>query len=144
MILILNGPNLNLLGQREPTIYGTLTYTELNNRLADFAQELGVAIEVRQSNHEGILIDWVQGAAGEGVRGIVLNPGALAHYSYALADAIRSQPLPVVEVHLSRVHAREAFRAQLVTGAAATGVISGLGISGYLLALRYLHETVSA
>jgi 3-dehydroquinate dehydratase-2 len=144
VILILNGPNLNLLGQREPTIYGTLTYTELNNRLADFAQELGVAIEVRQSNHEGILIDWVQGAAGEGVRGIVLNPGALAHYSYALADAIRSQPLPVVEVHLSRVHAREAFRAQLVTGAAATGVISGLGISGYLLALRYLHETVSA
>lgn len=144
MILILNGPNLNLLGQREPTIYGTLTYTELNNRLADFAQELGVAIEVRQSNHEGILIDWVQGAAGEGARGIILNPGALAHYSYALADAIRSQHLPVVEVHLSRVHAREAFRAQLVTGAAAAGVISGLGISGYLLALRYLHETVSA
>lgn len=143
MILILNGPNLNLLGQREPTIYGTLTYTELSSRLADFAQELGVAIEVRQSNHEGILIDWVQGAAGEGARGIILNPGALAHYSYALADAIRSQPLPVVEVHLSRVHAREAFRAQLVTGAAAAGVISGLGISGYLLALRYLHETVS-
>lgn len=144
MILILNGPNLNLLGQREPSIYGTLTYAELSSRLSGFAQELGVAIEVRQSNHEGILIDWVQGAAGEGARGIVLNPGALAHYSYALADAIRSQALPVVEVHLSRVHAREAFRSQLVTGAAAAGVISGLGISGYLLALRYLYETVSA
>ncbi len=140
MILVLHGPNLNLLGRREPEVYGTLTFEELEERLQGWGSELGVGVVSRQSNHEGQLVEWVQRAQDEGFRGMVLNPGALSHYSYALLDAIRAQPLPVVEVHLSNIHAREAFRTRSVTAPAAAGVITGLGPLGYRYALEYLLE----
>ncbi len=138
MILVLHGPNLNLLGRREPEVYGTLTFEELEERLASWGSELGVSVVSRQSNHEGQLVEWVQRAEEEGFRGMVLNPGALTHYSYALLDAIRAQPLPVVEVHLSNIYAREAFRSRSVTAPATAGVITGLGALGYKYALEYL------
>ncbi len=140
MILVLHGPNLNMLGRREPEVYGTLTFEELEEHLEAWGSELGVSVVSRQSNHEGSLVEWIQRASDDGFRGIVLNPGALTHYSYSLLDAIRSQPLPVVEVHLSNIYAREPFRAHSVTAAAAAGVISGLGILGYRYALEYLLQ----
>ncbi len=140
MILVLNGPNLNLLGRREPEVYGTLSYEELEERLEAWGQQLSTVVVARQSNHEGQLVEWIQRAESEGFFGIVLNPGALTHYSYALFDAIRAQPLPVVEVHLSNLYAREPFRAKSVTAPATKGVISGLGALGYRLALEYLLE----
>ncbi|AEB12281.1 type II 3-dehydroquinate dehydratase [Marinithermus hydrothermalis] len=144
MILVLNGPNLNLLGTREPEVYGRLTLEELEDRIEAWGAELGLSVVCRQSNHEGTLIEWVQRAEGEGFLGIVMNPGALTHYSYALYDAIRAQPLPVVEVHLSNIHAREAFRRTSVTAAACVGSISGLGPLGYRYALEFLAERVGA
>ncbi len=140
MILVLNGPNLNLLGTREPEVYGRMTLEELEDQIEAWAAELGTAVTLRQSNYEGQLIEWIQQAHGEGFCGIVLNPAALTHYSYALFDAIRAQPLPVVEVHLSNVHAREPFRKQSVTAAAAVGQIAGLGALGYRYALAFLSE----
>ena len=140
MILVLNGPNLNLLGKREPEVYGTLSYEELEEQLEAWGQQLGTVVVARQSNHEGQLVEWIQRAESEGFFGIVLNPGALTHYSYALFDAIRAQPLPVVEVHLSNIYAREPFRTKSVTAPATKGVISGLGALGYRLALEYLLE----
>lgn len=140
MILVLHGPNLNMLGRREPEVYGTLTFEELEEHLEAWGSELGVSVVSRQSNHEGSLVEWIQRASDDGFRGIVLNPGALTHYSYSLLDAIRSQPLPVVEVHLSNIYAREPFRTHSVTAAAAAGVISGLGILGYRYALEYLLQ----
>jgi len=140
MILVLNGPNLNLLGTREPELYGTATLEELEERIEAWAAELGTAVTLRQSNYEGQLIEWIQQAEAEGFAGIVLNPAALTHYSYALADAIAAQPLPVVEVHLTNIHAREAFRRTSVTAAAALGQISGLGPLGYRYALAFLIE----
>jgi len=138
MILVLHGPNLNLLGGREPEVYGRTTYEELTRLITGWGEELGVRVENRQSNHEGDLVDWIQGAHREGFWGIAVNPGALTHYSYAILDAIRAQPLPVVEVHLSNIYAREPFRAHSVTAPAARGVISGLGPLGYRYALHYL------
>ncbi len=143
MILVLHGPNLNLLGRREPEIYGTLTFEELEEKLETWGSELGVGVVSRQSNHEGQLVEWIQRAEEEGFRGMVLNPGALTHYSYALLDAIRAQPLPVVEVHLSNLYAREPFRAHSVTAPAARGVISGLGPLGYRYAIEYLLALTS-
>ncbi len=143
MILVLHGPNLNLLGRREPEIYGTLTFEELEEKLETWGSELGVGVVSRQSNHEGQLVEWIQRAEEEGFRGMVLNPGALTHYSYALLDAIRAQPLPVVEVHLSNLYAREPFRAHSVTAPAARGVISGLGSLGYRYAIEYLLALTS-
>jgi len=140
MILVLNGPNLNLLGTREPELYGTATLEELEERIEAWAAELGTAVTLRQSNYEGQLIEWIQQAEAEGFAGIVLNPAALTHYSYALADAIAAQPLPVVEVHLTNVHAREPFRRTSVTAAAAVGQIAGLGPLGYRYALAFLIE----
>lgn len=140
MILVLNGPNLNLLGTREPELYGRMTLEELEEQIEAWAAELGTAATVRQSNYEGQLIEWIQQAKSEGFAGIVLNPAALTHYSYALADAIAAQPLPVVEVHLTNIHAREPFRRKSVTAAAARGQISGLGALGYRYALAYLVE----
>ncbi|MDW7651441.1 MAG: type II 3-dehydroquinate dehydratase [Bacillota bacterium] len=132
-ILVIHGPNLNKLGQRDPVLYGTGTLQQLDGQLIELAAELGVSLETFQSNHEGKLIDVIQTT---GAGGIVINPGALTHYSYALRDAIADFDGPVVEVHLSNIHAREAFRQQSVTAGAAKGQISGLGFTSYLLGLR--------
>lgn len=141
MVLILNGPNLNLLGRREPEVYGRTTL-EGSGPLRGLGAELGLGVVFRQTNYEGQLIEWVQQAHQEGFLAIVLNPGALTHYSYALLDAIRAQPLPVVEVHLTNLHAREEFRRHSVTAPACRGIVSGFGPLSYKLALVYLAETL--
>ena len=141
MILVLNGPNLNLLGRREPGIYGASTLEDLERQCEEWGAELGVTVTCRQSNFEGQLLEWVHEAAEQGFRGIVLNPGALTHYSYALRDAIAGQDLPVVEVHISNVDAREAFRHVSVTAGVCRGKISGLGLRGYRYALEELTES---
>ena len=134
-VLVLHGPNLNLLGTREPAVYGRTTLAEIDRTLARHAAERGVRLECRQSNNEGQLVDWIQGAAREGFRAIVINPGALTHYSIALRDVIAAVGLPVVEVHLSNIHAREEFRRHSVTAPAAAGQISGFGPASYRLGL---------
>jgi 3-dehydroquinate dehydratase-2 len=134
-ILVLNGPNLNLLGTREPTVYGRTTLAEIDVRLARHGASRGVSVTCRQSNHEGALVDWIQGAAAEGFAAIVINPGALTHYSIAVRDAVAAVRLPVVEVHLSNIHGREEFRRQSVIAPAAAGQIAGFGPASYLLGL---------
>jgi len=136
-ILVLNGPNLNMLGKREPGIYGSLSLEEINNNLSVLAAELGVEISCRQSNHEGDLIDLLHRAAAE-VDAVIFNPGAFTHYSYALRDAVAAVGIPTIEVHLSNIYAREDFRQHSVIAPVAAGQISGLGASSYLLALRAL------
>lgn len=133
-VLILNGPNLNLLGEREPSIYGRATLADIERACRRRAKELGLAIEFRQSNHEGELVDGIQ-AARKRHAGIVINPGAYTHTSVALLDALLATGLPVIEVHLSNIHRRESFRHHSYVSLAATGVICGLGARGYLLAL---------
>ncbi len=137
MILILHGPNLNLLGEREPAIYGTATLADINAQLAALAGTLNTTVECRQSNHEGELIDWVQQGRATS-RGLIINPGGYTHTSVALADALATYPHPIMEVHLSNIAAREDFRKQSLVSPQATGVISGLGAQGYLLALQGL------
>jgi 3-dehydroquinate dehydratase-2 len=137
-IMLLNGPNLNLLGEREPEVYGQITWLELEEKLRRRAGELGYEVVFRQSNHEGLLIDWIQ-EARDGYAGLIINPGALTHYSYALQDALRSLSIPVVEVHLSNIYSREEFRSKSVVSPVARGVISGFGPHSYLLALEALH-----
>jgi 3-dehydroquinate dehydratase-2 len=132
-ILVIHGPNLNRLGQRDPLQYDTGTLKELERSLLELATQLGVTLETFQSNHEGKLIDIIQMTDAHG---IVINPGALTHYSYSLRDAVADYPGPVVEAHLSNIHAREPFRQQSVIAGAAKGQISGLGFNSYLLALR--------
>ena len=134
-VLVLNGPNLNLLGKREPTIYGGKSLAEIEVDCLNAGSRLGLAVDFRQSNHEGILVDWIQEAPAGGV---VLNPGAYGHTSIALHDAIRAAGVPVIEVHLSNIFAREAFRHQSTISPVAVGVICGLGPLGYLLALEAL------
>jgi len=136
-IVVVNGPNLNLLGKREPHIYGTRSHADLVKTLRARARKLGVEVSVFQSNHEGELIDFLQKEA-PGTLGIVINPGALSHYSLALFDCLQSLAVPTVEVHISNIHAREEFRSKSVTARAATGVITGLGFTGYLLAMDFL------
>jgi 3-dehydroquinate dehydratase-2 len=136
-ILVLHGPNLNLLGEREPDVYGRTTLQEIDSRLSELAHASGAEIECHQSNHEGALIDRVQAARGR-ADGIVINPGGLTHTSVALRDALVACELPVVEVHLSNIHAREEFRRTSLISDIATGSISGLGPIGYELALRAL------
>jgi len=136
-VLVMNGPNLNLLGAREPGIYGALTLEEINRRVAREAEALGGHAEFFQSNHEGELVDKLHAAAGE-VQGVVLNAGAYTHTSVALADAISGTGLRVIEVHLSNVHRREAFRQQSFLSPVCEGVISGLGWKAYVLAVRAL------
>ena len=134
-VLVLHGPNLNLLGEREPEIYGRVTLSEIDGQLAALAAELGVAIETFQSNHEGALIDRLQ-AARKSVAAIVVNAGALTHTSIALRDALAAMDVPIVEVHLSNVHRREEFRHHSLVAGVATGQILGFGPDSYLLGLR--------
>ena len=134
-IYVLNGPNLNLLGLREPEIYGSDTLDDIAGRLEDRALELGVAVDVRQSNHEGHLIDWLHEARAEGAKAVILNAGAFTHTSIALHDAVLAIELPVIEVHLSNPAAREQFRHLSHISRAARGTICGLGALGYELAL---------
>jgi 3-dehydroquinate dehydratase-2 len=132
-ILVINGPNLNKLGERKPEIYGASTLDDIQNDIKDHFEKMN--IDFFQSNHEGEIIDKIHKSAGR-YKGVVINPGALSHYSYAIRDAIEALPLPVVEVHLSNIHARESFRAQSVIAAVCEGTISGLGKYGYILAVQ--------
>lgn len=134
-ILVLNGPNLNMLGQREPGVYGANTLDEINASIQSLAQSLGVEVDFFQSNHEGNLIDRIQSAEGV-YKAIIFNPAAYTHYSYALRDAVAAINIPVIEVHISNIYAREGFRGHSVIAPVATGQISGFGITGYLHALR--------
>jgi len=136
-ILLINGPNLNLLGQREPAIYGTVTLAEIEARLARRAQELGVELHTYQSNHEGALVDFLQ-EEGPRADGIIINPGALTHYGLSLRDALAACGRPIIEVHLSNIHSREPFRRRSLTAEVVQGVITGLGWRGYLAALDLL------
>ncbi|WP_233254193.1 type II 3-dehydroquinate dehydratase [Salipaludibacillus keqinensis] len=135
-ILILNGPNLNRLGQREPDVYGSNTLTDLEKGLKTFGNQHGVTIESKQSNWEGQIIDWLHEAEKK-ADGIVINPGAFTHYSYAIRDAVASIDIPVIEVHISNVHAREDFRKTSVIAPVCKGQISGFGFSGYEMAIDY-------
>lgn len=134
-IFVLNGPNLNLLGTREPEIYGRDTLADIDAGLAARAAELGVAVDCRQSNHEGDLVDWLHEARATGAKAVLLNAGAYTHTSVALHDAIKAIQLPVIEVHLSNPHTREEFRHKSYIGMAAKGTIAGFGAKSYLIAL---------
>ena len=134
-IYVLNGPNLNLLGTREPEIYGSETLDEIAGALEDRARELGLAVDIRQSNHEGHLVDWLQEANAEGAKAVILNAGAYTHTSVALHDAIKAIAVPVIEVHLSNPQARERFRHRSYVSPVARGTIVGFGALGYQLAL---------
>lgn len=145
-VLVINGPNLNLLGTREPALYGRAGLADVQQLCEATAAELGLEVELRQSNHEGELVDWMQQAAeaqnsGQ-LLGVVLNPGAYGHTSIALRDAIVGSGVRVVEVHITNVHAREAFRHHSYISAVVVGTIVGLGVSGYSLAIRALAERV--
>ncbi|MBI4184704.1 MAG: type II 3-dehydroquinate dehydratase [Proteobacteria bacterium] len=140
-VLILNGPNLNLLGAREPALYGTGTLAEIEAACRAHARGLGLEVDFRQSNHEGELVTWVQEARGRHA-GLIVNAGALTHTSVALLDSLRAVELPVIEVHLSNIHRREPYRRHSYIAEAALGMICGLGARGYLLALDALAEIV--
>lgn len=142
-ILVLHGPNLNLLGRREPEIYGSITLEQVNTALKQKAAALGAAIDSYQSNHEGELIDRIQSASAT-YSGILINPAAFTHYSYALREALAAADLPLVEVHLSNIFAREAFRSHSVVSPVAAGVICGFGVTSYLLGLEALVQVISA
>ncbi|MCO5388001.1 type II 3-dehydroquinate dehydratase [Desulfosporosinus sp.] len=134
-IWVFNGPNINLLGLREPEHYGSQTLAEINQGILKLADEAKINVECRQTNHEGVLIDWIQDLTPADF--LILNPGAWTHTSYAIRDAISGVKVPAVEVHLSNIHAREAFRANSVIAPVCIGQISGLGAEGYGLAMRY-------
>jgi 3-dehydroquinate dehydratase II len=141
-VLILNGPNLNMLGVRETAIYGTETLADIERTSTRRGKELGLSVDFRQSNLEGELVTWIQ-EARTAANGIVINPGAYGHTSIALLDALRMADKPVIELHLSNIHRREAFRHHTYTSQAATGVICGFGAHGYVLALDAMAELIS-
>ncbi len=143
-VLVLHGPNLNLLGTREPSVYGRTTLAQLDLLIQRHATGRGAQAVCRQSNYEGQLIDWIQGAAREGFGAIVINPGALTHYSLALRDAVSAVSVPVVEVHLSNIHGREEFRRHSVIAAAAQGQIAGFGPASYLLGVDAALQSAAA
>ena len=138
-VFVLNGPNLNALGKREPGIYGGKTLSDIEQDCVAAGQELGFAIDFRQSNHEGVLIDWLH-EAGDSAVGIAINPGAYGHTSIAMHDAIRAISVPVVELHISNIHAREEFRHKSMIAPAAKGMICGFGPYSYILALHALKN----
>ncbi|MEM6383730.1 MAG: type II 3-dehydroquinate dehydratase [Pseudomonadota bacterium] len=140
-ITILNGPNLNLLGQREPDVYGHQSLDDIEAMCRDHAAALDMEVDFRQSNHEGVLIDWVH-EARRVADGLICNFGGLSHTSISLHDALRALEIPIIEVHLSNIHAREAFREHSLTAQASTGAILGLGAEGYRLALTAMAELV--
>ena len=140
--LVVNGPNLNLLGVREPEVYGKNGYETLVSRIRASAQSMNVEVEIFQSNHEGAIIDKLHGARGS-FDGIIINPGAYTHYSYAILDALKAVDLPAVEVHLSNIHKREEFRHTSVTAAGCDGQVCGLGQFGYVAAMGYLIEKLT-
>lgn len=141
-VFVLNGPNLNMLGRREPGIYGGKTLDQIGEECRAAGRESGLTVDFRQSNHEGVLVDWIQ-EAGDAAAGIVINPGAYSHTSVAIHDAIRAAGKPVIEVHLSNIFAREPFRHHSHVSAVAAGVICGLGPTGYILALAALKQLVA-
>jgi 3-dehydroquinate dehydratase II len=138
-IVVVNGPNLNLLGKREPDIYGTRTLADLNEVVREAAHQRHLEVALFQSNDEGEIIDFLQKEAPGSV-GVIINPAALSHYSLALYDCLQALALPVVEVHISNIHAREEFRSHSVTARAARGVITGLGFDGYVFAMEFLSR----
>ena len=144
MILVLNGPNLNLLGKREPALYGRTTLAELEKLCSRWGRDLGAEVKSRQSNHEGQLIDWIHGAEGEGARGIILNAGGYSHTSVAIRDAISGVRLPTIEVHLSNIHAREPFRHVSLITPVCKGSITGLGSLSYKAALTAMVGLLTA
>jgi len=136
-ILVIHGPNLNLLGSREPDVYGRITLTEINSKLTEQAKKSGASIDTLQSNAEAVLVDRIQAARLDGTEFIIINPAAFTHTSVALRDALAAVGIPFIEVHLSNVFAREAFRKESFFSDLAVGVISGLGARGYEFALQY-------
>lgn len=140
--LVVNGPNLNLLGVREPEVYGTSGYESLVSRIRASAASMNVEVEIFQSNHEGAIIDKLHAARGS-FDGIIINPGAYTHYSYAILDALKAVNIPAVEVHLSNIHQREEFRHKSVTAAGCDGQVCGLGQFGYVAAMGYLIEKLT-
>jgi 3-dehydroquinate dehydratase-2 len=146
-ILLLHGVNLNMFGRRDPSQYGKATLLEINSQLADLARELGVTVSFFQTNHEGEMVERIHAVTEENIQGVVINAGAWTHYSYAIMDALAMVRVPVVEVHMSNVHAREAFRHKSVLAPVCAGSIAGFGVESYLLGLRAvcgLVENISA
>ena len=143
LVTLLNGPNLNLLGLRQPEIYGHETLDDVAAKVADLAEDLGLRVRALQSNHEGQLVDWIHEARGTSA-GIILNPGAYSHTSIAILDALNAYDGPVLEVHISNIHKREAFRHHSYVSLRADGVIAGFGTEGYLLALRRMASLLQA
>lgn len=141
LVFILNGPNLNLLGQREPEIYGHTTLGDIESETHEAAARLDLSVDFRQTNSEGQLVDWIQ-EAGQAAKGIVINPGAYTHTSVALHDALKAAAIPTIEVHLSNIFAREPFRRHSYVSPVAAGVICGLGPNGYVLALEALAHLI--
>lgn len=142
-IFVLNGPNLNMLGLREPGIYGGTTLKEIGDMCAEAGRRVGRVIDFRQTNHEGVLVDWIQEAM-TAAAGIVINPGAYTHTSVALHDAVRAIGRPVIEVHISNIHAREAFRHHSYLSPVAVGVLAGFGPSGYVMGIEALARMIDA
>jgi 3-dehydroquinate dehydratase-2 len=142
-IVILNGPNLNLLGQRQPEIYGSDTLADVEANCRQLAEPLGLDVDFKQSNHEGLLIDWIHEARTHAA-GLIINPAAYTHTSVAIMDAMKTCEFPILEVHISNVHQRESFRHHSYVSLVATGVIAGFGVHGYELALRHMARLIGA